>query len=59
MHLQQAKAILTIPVAKYQDMIDNGRAMIYLTFLVKFRRRNKFPIKPKVNENAFKINSLR
>jgi hypothetical protein len=48
-----------MPVAKYQNIMDNGRAMMYLTFSVKLRSRNKLPMKPKVSDNAFRINSLR
>jgi hypothetical protein len=48
-----------MPLEKHQNMIDNGRAMMYLAFSVKFRRRNKLPTKPKASDNAFRINSLR
>jgi hypothetical protein len=48
-----------MPLEKHQNMIDNGRAMIYLAFFVKFRRRNRLPTKPKASDNTFKINSLR
>lgn len=48
----------TIPVARYQNMIDNGRAMIYRMRLVKFNSKAKLPRKPHANDIAFRMTSL-
>ena len=40
------KIKLTIPVAAYQSNIVTGSATIYLTLLVKFSNRKKFPTNP-------------
>lgn len=37
---------LTIPVAAYQSTIVTGNATIYLTLLVKFSSKKKFPTNP-------------
>ena len=49
---------LTIPVAKYHEIIVAGNAMIYLILCVKFNRRQKLPKNPQPREIAFKIISL-
>ena len=44
---QQKREIkLTIPVAAYQSNIVTGNATIYLTLLVKFSNKKKFPTNP-------------
>ena len=55
---RQSRRHLTIPVARNQNMIDIGRAMMYLTCFVKFIRRKKLPTKPHAKETAFKAISL-
>ena len=49
---------LTMPVAKYQEMIVNGKAMMYRIRRVKLRRRHIFPKKPQAREIALKMISL-
>ncbi len=49
---------LTIPVAKYHAIIVTGNAIIYLTRLVKFNKREKLPKKPQARDIALRIISL-
>lgn len=45
-------------MAKNQQIMVAGRAIMYLTFFVKLQRRKKLPMKPKANEKAFRMISL-
>jgi hypothetical protein len=47
-----------MPLARYQKRIDNGRAIMYLTRLVKFKSKKMFPAKPQAREQAFRMISL-
>jgi hypothetical protein len=57
--LKMVQKTLTMPVAKYQAIIVSGKAIIYLTLLVKFNSKQKLPKKPQPRDMAFKITSLR
>jgi hypothetical protein len=56
--LELVEKTLTMLVAKYQEMIVNGKATIYLTLLVKFSSKAKLPKKPQARDIAFKMTSL-
>jgi len=45
-------AIPTIVVAKYQEMIVMGRAMMYRIRFAKLNSRKKFPINPVIKETT-------
>ena len=41
-----------------QHRMAAGRAIMYLTLLVKCNRRKRFPAKPQANDKALKMSSL-
>jgi hypothetical protein len=45
-------------VAKYQEIMVIGKAIMYLTLLVKFSSKAKLPKKPQTRDIAFKMTSL-
>jgi hypothetical protein len=47
-----------MPEERIQKMTDRGRAMIYLTRPVKFKRRKRLPVKPQARDRAFRTISL-
>jgi len=51
--LYQMLVDLTIPVARYQNMMVNGSATIYLILLVKLNNSAKLPAKPQLKDMAF------
>ncbi len=44
--------------ARYQKMMDSGRATMYRTRPVKFNNKKIFPVKPQAKEQALRMISL-
>jgi hypothetical protein len=51
-------ARLTMPDARSQNITDSGKARIYRTLPVKFKRRKILPATPHASEQAFSAISL-
>ena len=55
----EAGNIVTITAERTHSNMDRGSATIYLTRPLKFRRRNKLPVKAQNRERPFQMSSLK